>query len=301
MVQWRKWLLPLTASLVITGSLYGGVQQEEHKVFKGIDKVKINVLSGDVIIRTGNTDEILVDLAWQVRPKGAFVPIYEKRGKLLRIKENWRGRNSTGRVTWTLTLPARTEVEFSSASGDISIVGLNRSFRGTTASGDYELSEMKGRMEISSASGDVDGDYLQGDIEIRTASGDIDLRDCRGTFDVSAASGDVDARNLVINDASGFTTASGDVKIQLATSANHDLVLVSASGDAYLDYNGNKIKGLIKMITHRSGRISSPLKSKGRERYKSRGRSYVEEVYRCGSDNPEIEIRTATGSAVLRK
>lgn len=330
------------ALLAVSGLAYMASAEEVTKTFDGIAKVELSSVSGDCVVKTHSSDEVIVELYYDIKPEGAFEYEMDKSGKTLVIKEKWgkRGKHKSmsGDVSWTLTVPADTEIEFSTASGDIVASGLTKSIEASTASGDIKLENIKADVDISTASGDADLVNLDGDIEISTASGDIDIKeaegeielatasgdidaegirgeidlgaasgdisisDSRGTFDIGCASGDIDVKGVTIEGASEFSAASGDVKVSLAETCKYDLELSTASGDVLLDYNGNDIKGFFEFTAHkRRGKIVCPFDFDEEEEFEEHGETYVRKSFSRGGDTPEIDLSTASGKAVLKK
>ena len=330
-----KYLLILAAVAFSISTVFA--QEKVHKVFSGKEKVKIESVSGDVILVVGSGKDIIVDLEYDVSPKGAFEPEFVESGSTLKLKEDWN-RSSSGRVTWNLTVPVNTEIEFNSASGDISITGLKSDVEVSTASGDLEISEVKGKIEMSTASGDIElddvsgkvdfstasgdikGDNVAGEIDISTASGDIDLSDVNGEvelstasgdiklknssgeFELSCASGDIKLKKTVITGDSEFSTASGDIEVSLDKSSTYNLELSAASGDVVLDYNGNTIDGYFEFTAKKSNsRISAPFSFDREEEFERNGRTYLRKSFTKGGANPKIKLSTSSGKAELKK
>jgi len=305
--------------LLALGNIFA--QEEEiHKTFKAKRTVRMNTVSGDCIVKKGSADKIVVDLVYSVQPEGAFEPEFRESGNVLRLKERWSGRNTSGRVTWTLTVPSSTEVEFSTASGDLSVEGMTKSveantasgsvtvqssngeFDFSTASGDVSIEDAQGEFDISTASGEIEAFNIQGEIDLSTASGDIDVNDSKGMFDLSCASGEIDASNIIVEEESSFSTASGDVDVKLAESSEYDLELSAASGSVTLDYNGNPIKGYFEFTAKkRRGRIVSPIKFDNEEEFERNEQTYMRKSFTKGSSTPKVYISTASGRATLRK
>ena len=330
------------ALLTVSGLADMAVAEDVTKAFDGIEKVELSSVSGDCIVKTHSSDEVIVELFYDVTPEGSFEYEIKKSGKTLVIKEKWgrkgKHRSMSGDVSWTLTVPADTEIEFSTASGDITATGLKGSIEASTASGDIDLRDVSadvdistasgdanlvnldGDIEISTASGDIDIEDSEGDIELSTASGDIDATDVsgdidlgaasgdikisgsRGTFDIGCASGDVDVKGVVIEGASEFSTASGNVEVSLAETCGYDLEISSASGNAILDYNGNEVKGFFEFTVHkRRGKISCPFDFDEEEEFEEHDQTYVRKSFSRKGDSPKIELSTASGKAVLKK
>ena len=305
--------------LLMIGSLWAQEKKEMHERFEAKERVRIGTTSGDCIIQIGNSDEIKVDLVYNVQPEDAFEPDIEEKGNSLRIRERWYG-SSSGRVTWTLTVPPTTEIEFSTASGDLSVDGLQKLIEAntasgditiesssgeydiSTASGDVELTNSSGKIDISTASGDVKFTDNKGEFDLSTASGDIRIRNCSGVFEASCASGEIKATGIVIEEESTFSTASGDVEVNLGQTSEYDLELSASSGDVSLDYAGNEIKGYFEFRAKKSsGSIRSPIDFDNEEVYDRHGRDYVKKSFTRGGNKPVIRISTSSGKAELKE
>lgn len=266
--------------LLLAGTAHYGNLDRTVRTFDRKDVVKINTVSGDCIVEKGEGDKITVEVINSYRPRDSFEPKFRERSRSLKLTERFFDSNS-GSATWTLTVPEGTDIEFSSASGNLTISDLHGAFSATTASGDIELRNCAGEYEISSASGDVD------------------LADCRGEFKVSTASGDIDAAAVTLDEESSFSTASGKAQVQLKTSPDYDLQVSSASGRAELDLDGNRMNGTVEMVAKaHGGRISAPVKCDREETFHRWGDTYIRQVFNLGRSGPEVSIHTASGRAV---
>ena len=330
--------VPVIAILLVCGVSGAGLGEEIQKTFDGIETVKLSTVSGDCIVKTHSSDEVVVELFYDVEPKKAFKYKIRESGSTLIIKERWGNGSSSGEVRWTLTVPAETEIEFSSASGDLTAEGLAKSIESSTASGDVELHDIGGDIEISAASGDIEIMGSTGDVEVSTASGDITVEDCTGEIELSTASGDIDAtqvgeeiefstasgdvevsdskgefnlscasgsvtaENITVTGESRFSTASGEVEVSLAETAEYDLTLSSASGDVVLDYNGNPVKGYFEFEARKSGsRIVCPFDFDDEEEFEHYDHTYVRKSFSRKGKTPEVHLSTSSGKAVLKK
>jgi DUF4097 and DUF4098 domain-containing protein YvlB len=312
--------------------------EEVHKTFDGVKAISLKTVSGDCIIKTHRSDEVVVDLFYDVQPKDAFTYEFdERRGKLI-IRERWEGRSTSGEVVWRLTVPEGAEIEFSTASGDLEATGPLGSVEASTASGDIDVDDVSGDLEISTASGDVsianaDGEKdistasgdihieksggevdlstasgdieavgLEGELDFSTASGEIEVTGSRGIFELSCASGEVTAKGITIEGESSFSTASGDVEVILAGTSEYDLELSAASGDVTLDYNGSPVKGFFEFEARKGrGRIKSPFDFDEEEEFNKHGQTYMRKSFSMKGTTPEIRLSTASGSIVLKK
>jgi DUF4097 and DUF4098 domain-containing protein YvlB len=293
--------------------------KEIHETFEAKKNVRIQTVSGDCEIKAGESGKIIVDVEYAQKVEDSFEADIQETSNSIKIRERWYGRSSGGRVKWTVTVPSETEIEFSTASGDLSVDGINNTLDASTASGDITIEGSKGEFEISTASGDINvtdsngkfdfstasGDIkssqMTGEMEFSTASGDIRLRNAEGLFEFSCASGDIESSGLTIKEESSFSTASGDIEVKLAKSSDYDLELSAASGDVTLDYDGNEIKGYFEFTAKkRSGSIRSPIDFDKEEEYGRNGDEYVKKSFSKGGQTPKIFLSTASGRAMLK-
>jgi DUF4097 and DUF4098 domain-containing protein YvlB len=293
-------VLVMAAALIAAGA-YAGDKDRTTRTFEKKEVVRVNTISGDLVVKKGATDQIEVEVIASYSPSDSFEPKFRERGNVLKMSERMYGSNS-GSSTWILTVPEGTEIDFSTASGDLTVEELSGEFSAETASGDIVLEDCRGEFDFSTASGDIEVMSCNGAFDISTASGDIDMEDCHGEFELSTASGDVDASGILIEDASSFSTASGRVNVKLAQTAEHDLELSSASGRVILNYDGHPIKGFFEFTAKvRNGHISAPFDFDDEEEFRRWDDRYVRKSFTRDSDTPQIIIETASGKAILRK
>lgn len=264
-----KFLQKATVFLVIISlmtaiSVTAGKKELVRK-FDAKELVRIHTVSGNCIIEKNDAEEIEVIVESKYFPPDNFEPKMKERKHVLRLEEKMFGSGS-GHITWTIRVPDGTEVDFSTASGDMTITDL------------------------------------KGVFVANTASGNIEIENCQGEFDINTASGDIDAINVKIDEESKFATASGTVNVKLAESSRFDLNIGSASGRAVLDYNGNPVKGYFEFTAkERSGRISAPFDFDDTEEFRRYQDWYVRKSFTKESDKPHIIIGTASGRAALKE
>lgn len=328
----------LLLGLILAGAASGEVIS---KTFKDIRQIKIKTVSGDCIIKRGSSDEIKLTLTYTFSQED-YEPQIEQFGNRLQLRERFRspgwGGDRSGTATWALTVPENVDVDFSTASGDLKIMGLKSEIEAGTASGDVllrqcsgevsvgtasgevELEDCDGELKIGTASGDVQistvsghtkigtasggirAEGLQGEFKLGTASGSIRARSLLGEMKLSSASGDIEATDVTVTGRSTFSAASGSVEIVLAKNPEDDIKLSSASGDAVLDFNGNKINGYIEMTARvRRGRIRAPFKFDKEDTIYEGDQEYQLKTVQLGSGGPTIEVHTASGDAVIKQ
>ncbi|MFZ5981093.1 MAG: DUF4097 family beta strand repeat-containing protein [Candidatus Zixiibacteriota bacterium] len=317
------WLIPVMflffagAAPADTDREYGEVAVDE--TFSDIEIVRLNTVSGDCELSPAKDDRVSLEVISSYRPRDNFEAIYRVKGKTLILKEEFEG-STRGNANWKLAIPPGTKIKFSTASGNFEAEDMTTDIDVETASGDIELIQCEGAFEIETASGNITLDNCRGEIDIETASGDIDTRDCYGRLDLGTASGDVeldgctgefsagtasgdiDARDIIIEDASTFDAASGDVYVLLAKTPEHDLQLSTASGRAVLDYNGHPLKGFFEFTARlKNGDIDAPYKFEHTEEIERHDQEYIRKSFTLDSDTPEIIMETASGRVSLEK
>ena len=304
---------------LLTANLQAGRKKEISKTFEAMKTVRINTVSGDCLVKVGDNDKIDVQLTYTYMPEDNFEPIFQIKGSSLYLEEDMIG-STYGSALWTVTVPAETRINFSTASGDftaddlkgrisvetasgdIELSNCNCNIKAQTASGDIQLTDSEGDFNLEIASGDITVSDCKGVFELNSASGDIETDNCRGEFELNAASGDIEALKTFIEEASTFDVASGDVYVELAETAEFNLSLSSASGNATLNYNGHPVRGYFELTAREDrGDIRAPFPFDDEEVFERYDRDYVSKSFTLSTDTPSITIETATGKAVLEK
>lgn len=191
---------------------------------KGIIRaMDISLFSCDLVVNTGNTDEVLVDA-----PDDDNL-IVETVGDKLVIKEkshtNQIFQHLTNDYSIHIELPVETtldEVNMSIASSDLSIDGNMFIYK----------------MHVKSASADISINQVEMDeLNIKIASGDISIRDNSvEKLVIQSASGDIYLKN-VIGASCAISNVSGDIKTQSIDYSN--IECKTTSGDISLCLNGD--------------------------------------------------------------
>jgi len=193
-------------------------------------------------------------------------------------------------------------LEISTASGNVEIENNKAVSKINTASGNVTIKNSSNKLKISVASGNIEAENLSGFTQFSAASGDIAVNKAKGAFKLKTASGNVAAMNVELTDVSYFGTASGNVKVKLAKSMNHDLTLSTASGDVDLNYNGNEIKGFFEFTARvDKGKIVSPIKFEKEEVFEKNGKDYDRKSFTKGSASPKVILKTSSGTVKLIK
>lgn len=147
----------------------------------------------------------------------------------LRIKVDgppWT-KKRRAKVDFIIEMPRSIVAGISTASGDISVSGLQNGARLETASGDISITDSQGPIALSSASGDIGAAHCRkAELTAHNASGDIEIADCAGQIIFQTVSGDV---MIGLDGQVQGQTVSGD--IEAASEESDGFKLRSTSGD----------------------------------------------------------------------
>lgn len=315
------------AALTLLLAAAPGPVQDDTWSFSGVDRIELSGISGDLVVEAASGDAVELGLEADVRPADAFAPEVRQDGGTVRIEESWRGRNSSGHVRWTLSIPSTmpptivmrsasggldlsgvdATVRFESASGDVRVRSASIRTGSTfeTASGDYDVADADVGQDVTmeTASGDlrIADTRAAGSFGFETASGDVVLQDTRGILRASSASGDVEVRDAELDGPSRFSSASGDVRLHLSQAPRFDLEASSASGDVDVEMPFGSDFTLVMTRRQDRGRIDAPFDGAAERTFERHGQRYVEQRVEQGSGGPEIVLSTASGSVSVRR
>lgn len=267
-----------------------------EKSFKAVGNVKIKVVSGDCVVETGKSDEINVVVKYTYSDDD-FKPVFKESGNTLVLKEDFLKNNvKHGKSNWKVIVPAKTAVDFKSASGNFKVSGLKDNLEASLASGNVKAAGISGKVDLKTASGNIKGNDIKGDIEVKCASGNIKLENVTGKIEAKTSSGNIKALGVTLTGEGEFKVASGNIVVSLAKSPDHDLKLKAASGSLTLDYNGNELKGSFE-IKGMKDNVSVPSNfTEKSSKYSPYGKWYY-----SNGNSPEIEMKNSSGSIKLKK
>ena len=247
--------------------LLGSEKALEKKVItvpaQGVTALSVSQPRSDFEITGTEGDQIIIRADIQVwaeeqneaREKLKSLDITtENESGTLRIKVDgppWT-KKRRAKVDFTIEMPRSIMPEISTASGIISVSGLQNGARLETASGDISVADSQGPIGLSSASGDIGAARCRkAELTARTASGDIDFADCAGQASFQTVSGDVaiglDGQvqgqtvsgdiEVASQESGGFKlrSTSGDVRFQGRLDGGGDWLVATVSGDADLE------------------------------------------------------------------
>jgi hypothetical protein len=272
--------------------------------------VKIDLRSLDVDVKVAEASAITVTIELQARASSRAAaqrwiqrnaPVFEDSPSTLEVTQPRGTRgilvfgflHTKGKLE--LTVPPSCRLEVRTASGDVTILGeawLAGPVRVNTSSGDVRVTGGARELIVKTSSGDV---RVSGSppalVEADTSSGDVIVDSGAAKALVDTSSGDVRVKKLTGD--LMVDTSSGDVSVAWERLAPGAKVHVhTTSGDVGLHLpEGTPLRGEISTT---SGRISSDFagSSDRREHHLS---------FAGSGESVEIEVRTTSGDAVLRK
>jgi DUF4097 and DUF4098 domain-containing protein YvlB len=126
----------------------------------------------------------------QVREVAAHPPI-EQTGSIVRVGGNGENLHNIS-IDYEVQAPARTFLDASSGSGDVSDDGVGVNARLNTGSGTIHATGLKESFTVGTGSGDIYAEQTgSGDVTARTGSGSIELKNVSGGVKADTGSGDI--------------------------------------------------------------------------------------------------------------
>jgi DUF4097 and DUF4098 domain-containing protein YvlB len=213
-------LFSAIAAVQVAGWTVGAVEKTNHQVIPGpVSKLTVDAgAGGDITVVRELSDRPLVTVDSTV--KGSIhAPVLRavKDGATVRIDGNCP-QISFGpcHARIVIRVPADTEVDVRSGSGDVTATGLTGKVKLETGSGDVNATALTGESDLHTSSGDVNVQALRGDTDLRTGSGDINAADTSTrSLTADTASGDVELDFETAPDLVDASTGSGDVEVSV--------------------------------------------------------------------------------------
>lgn len=226
----------ILAGSVLIASACGGIdlstsaqvraqgQFERTLAVSGPVDLSVRTGSGDIDIRIGTGDRVQVigritagrrlfgeNAMDRIKQIEAAPPV-QQTGNAIRIGDTHNDpRYQDISISYELIVPANSQLNSQTGSGDQMIGSVNGPVRAQTGSGDIEIDGAGGGLDAHTGSGDIQVNAVGGAIKAQTGSGDIDVAQIRKA--------DVDVR-----------TGSGDVRLRLPADAAFTLTAQTGSG-----------------------------------------------------------------------
>lgn len=306
----KKWTSILLCLLFLTSLMIVPVlAQDEKEIKESFDnpgEVKLKLVLGDCEIIKSKDKRIHVRLVYAYDEDDDFEAIFREQTRRLILEEKFHSRHRNngpeGYSHWTVAVPDDVEIDFNTATGDVSVNGVDLEMDGNTGTGDIEITEGKGLFDLNTGTGNIEIANSQGEYDVNSGTGRVEIKDSKGTFDGNSGTGRVTATNITIIDEAQFNSGTGDVIVKAPKGKDFDLSISSGTDDAVLDMDGQKIEGTFEMTCHaRKGDISSPVKFDDEEEYWQGDERYFRKTFSKGSSGNRYYISTGTGRAKLKK
>jgi len=287
-------------SLVLSSAIFA---KEIKKQYTGKKEIKIKLVLGSCILLDSKDQNIYVLLEYTYDDEN-YTPTFKDKGKKLYLKETFKGENiSDGDSKWTIKIPAGMEVDFESATGDLTVENVSDiQLEGSSGTGCVSVSNSNGEFELNSGTGDVDVLKTSGEFELNSGTGDVQIKNSKGSFDANSGTGDVYGLEITIEDDAEFNSGTGEAEVKAPMGTDYDLSLNSGTDDAILDMNGLPIEGYFEFTAqNRRGSITSPIKFDREEMFENGDRDKIRKSFTKGKSSPRYFISTGTGKAKLKK
>jgi hypothetical protein len=197
----KHWI-QVSALLLALGTLPAWAAEatfERTLSVSGAVTLHISTGSGYIHLRPGPDNQIhifgRVKSNWggsedQVREVAAHPPI-EQTGSIVRVGGNGENLHNIS-IEYEVQAPARTFLDASSGSGDVTDDGVGVNARLNTGSGTIHATGLKESFTVGTGSGDIYAEQSgSGDVTARTGSGSIELKNVSGGVKADTGSGDI--------------------------------------------------------------------------------------------------------------
>ena len=174
-------------------------------------------------------------------------------------------------IDYDITLPATSNINAATGSGDVDIQNVGATLKAQTGSGSVTANGIQGAATLGTGSGDIVLHQTgPGDVKAETGSGSIKLQGLSGALKASTGSGDIEATGQPTSDWK-LSTGSGSVRLTV--------------GNARFNFDAETGSGSIN--------VSQPITMQG-----SLNRHHVSGVVNGGG--PTIKVGTGSGDIQVK-
>ncbi len=293
--------LILLLSTVLMTSVVG---KEVSRVFPKKAELEIDCVLGSCEFQKSPDNRIHITVDYSYKDD-YFTPVFDEQEDKLVIEEDLHENGhdfNNQKSNWIIKVPDGMEIEFSTATGNLSLKEISAEFEGSCATGSIKILKSKGEFEISSGTGNVEVEDCSGEFELNSGTGKVVVRGFKGELEASSGTGKVEVEELDIMDSAELNSGTGDVELIGFSGENFELELNSGTGNVELDLNGKKIPGhyTLSTIKH-AGKIESDYKFDHIEEYNNGGEDRIRKSFSFGKADNMIEISSGTGNVILKK
>ena len=275
----------LLSLLLLPVLLYARSEGHFDRTLSVNGSVSLDVVtgSGDITVKTGNSNQVVIhgtvhSSNWVFGDDNAVQkvesnPPVEQNGNSIRVGHNLPDdvkRHVS--ITYEITVPADTNLQAHSGSGNVEVNGVRLKVDAETGSGDIRMRDLGSGVKAQTGSGNIRGESIgapfsgqtgSGDIEVDlTGSGDVDVHTGSGTIRVRGVKGGLRAQTGSGNiESDGNVTApwtlhsgSGNITLTVGSGNGFNLDLRTSSGSIHTDLpitvqgtlGKNQLRGTVK-------------------------------------------------------
>lgn len=293
----------LLSFLLLPAALYARSEGHFDRTLSVNGSVSLDVVtgSGDITVRSGGSNQVVIhgtvhSSNWLFGDDSALQkvqsnPPIQQSGNSLRVGYNLPDdvkRHVS--IDYEITVPADTEVQAHSGSGNVDVSGVRLSVDAETGSGDVRMRDIGNRVKAHTGSGNIRGDSIGAPFTAQTGSGDIEA-DLTGSGDVDVHTGSGTIRVRGIKGGLRAQTGSGNIESDGNVTA--PWTLHSGSGNITLAVSGG---GGFNLDLHTgSGSIHTdlPIAVQG-----TLGKNQLRGAVRGGG--PDVQVSTSSGDVDVR-
>ncbi len=153
---------------------------------------------------------------------------------------SWRKgrRKQKFRLTVTVRVPDRYNIDFESGAGNISIADLEGKVVGRTGAGNLTIGDINGPVDVHSGAGNIEIESVVGYVDVRSGAGNITIDEVAGQISAHTGAGNVIATvTQQPREDSELNTGAGNVTVYLASSIAVDVDAHSSLGSASCEFD----------------------------------------------------------------
>lgn len=254
--MWLGIVVAVAALVAGVAAALGGVpvggEERAPQRFDGAERVVIeNRTPGEVTVTGADTDA--VEVRAELNRSLLFEPdeSLDERGGEVRAEASCQAAlMSACSVDYEVVVPEGTDVEVSTADGEVELVGLDGAVRAETVSGPIEAEDLGGDVRLEAVSGPIDLTGASGSVEARSVSGPIEMEDVEAdrviaestsgpveiegafsTAELESTSGTVEVETREGFESLRAESTSGNIEFRVPAGA-YDVQTETTSGDA---------------------------------------------------------------------
>jgi len=131
-------MIGMSLSIFLASQLFAQKNNLFEKTFSAKDKVKLKLVLGTCVISKSADEDIHVRVSYTYDDEDFEIQVKEK-SKTVYLQEKIYGENARGDSDWNLAIPDDTEIDFSTATGDLTIEGVILEIDGNSGTGDIHV------------------------------------------------------------------------------------------------------------------------------------------------------------------